>query len=226
MNDLYFEHLGDDFERFMDDYDVIRRIELIFSNLLPGVSLEGKKVLEVGCGTGRISRQILARGADLTVLDIGETLVQKVSQELGCTGVAGDACRLPFGSCSFDAVISSECIEHTPDPKQAISEMGRVCRRNGTVCLTSPNKLWYPVLLLSELTRIRKFRGTENWLFPSQARSVMEASGLNEIMLSGCHLWPFQLKFTQTALSLIDRKCGRRLYPFMINYGICGVKIK
>ena len=220
----YFDRLGDDFENFMDNYDVSQRCRLIFDDLLSGVDWQGKTVLEVGCGTGRISREIAARKAELTVLDIGKHLVEQVVAALGCKGVVGDACRLPFPDNSFDRIISSECIEHTLDPKAAVREMCRVCRPGGIICLTSPNKLWYPVLWLSVKTGIRKFRGIENWLFPGRAGDVMKQCGIGRMRISGCHLWPFQLTFTRPALRYIDAHCAHYLYPAMINYGISGVK--
>lgn len=188
---LYFDSLGNDFERFMDDYDVFRRCCLIFKDLLKDISLEGKKVLEVGCGTGRISGEIVFRKANLTVLDIDENLVRQVAGKYDCDGIVGDACCLPFEDHSFDIVISSECIEHTPYPMRAIREMCRVCRPGGTVCVTSPSKLWYPILWASVKLKIRKFRGIENWLFPKQASFTMKQLNMNDIYLSGCHLWPF-----------------------------------
>ena len=224
IKEKYFDHLGDDFERFMDDYDVLCRCGLIFHSLLRDVDISNNKVLEVGCGTGRISCEIISRKADLTVLDIGENLVHKVTSKLGCQGVVGDACQLPFESGAFDVIISSECIEHTLYPVKAIQEMCRVCRPGGIVCFTSPNKLWYPILWLSVKTRIRCFRGIENWLFPYQAASAMKHSNIDNIRFSGCHLWPFQLKFTRPVLKWIDRIAGSYLYRMMINYGIRGTK--
>lgn len=221
---LYFNELGDNFEKFMDDYDVRQRCGLIFDELMKDVSFENKKVLEVGCGTGRISGEIASRKAVFMILDIGENLVRQVTEKYGCEGTVGDACNLPFDDGSFDMVISSECTEHTPNPVRAISEMCRVCRPGGIVCITSPNKLWYPVLWISEKLKLRKFSGVENWLFPYQARSTMKQSGISDTRLSGCHLWPFQLKFTRPVLKWFDRKTGGCLYPFMINYGIRGVK--
>lgn len=210
----------------MDDYDVSQRCRLIFDQLLPKPDWQGKTVLEVGCGTGRISKELVARQTDLTVLDIGENLVEQVSATLKCKGMTGDACSLPFPDNSFDRVISSECIEHTLNPNAAIRQMCRVCRPGGVVCLTSPNKLWYPVLWLSVRTGIRKFRGIENWLFPFQAAAVMKQCGLSQIRISGCHLWPFQLTFTRPMLKWIDKSLARCLYPLMINYGLSGVKDK
>ena len=220
----YFDRLGSNFERFMDDYDVARRCHLVFDDLLKNIRLENKRVLEVGCGTGRISCEIIKREASLTVLDIGENLVRQVTEKYGCDGTVGDACGLPFENDSFDIVISSEWIEHTPHPAKAICEMCRVCKPGGIVCVTSPNKLWYPVLWLSLKLNVRKFRGIENRLFPKQAFAVMKQSKMNTIGLSGCHLWPFQLKLTRPILQWFDKTLGRYLFPFMINYGMRGTK--
>jgi ubiquinone/menaquinone biosynthesis C-methylase UbiE len=223
-NQTYFDDLGGNFERFMDDYDVCRRCHLIFNDLLKDTTFGDKKVLEVGCGTGRISNEIVERKTNLTVLDIGKNLVKQVSEKYGCEGIVGDACDLPFKDHFFDIVISSECIEHTSNPMRAVSEMCRVCKPGGTVCITSPNKLWYPVLWLSVILKIRKFRGVENWLFPAQASSVMKHSKMNNICLSGCHLWPFQLKIIRPISAWLDKRLGKYLFPFMINYGIRGTK--
>jgi len=219
----YFDKLEDKFDAYIDDYDVQRRKYLIFSILLENIDTKGKKVLEVGCGTGRFSKPLKEQGAELTVLDIGENLVRSVSENLRCEGVVGDACKLPFEDKTFDIIISSECIEHTLDPDEAIKEICRLCRRGGCVCLTTPNKLWYPVLVLSERLGLRKFSGIENWIFPSKAQRIMRANGIKDIKLRGCHLWPFQLKYTRPILTFFDTYCSW-MYSVMINFGIVGQK--
>lgn len=222
---MYFENLGEDFDLFMSEYDVGRRLHLIFSVLLEGVELSGKKILEVGCGTGRTSKPIIEAHGELTVVDIGQKLVKNVSEKFGCVGFAADACDLPFEDGSFDVVISSECIEHTLAPCKALEEMCRVCRTGGFVCMTTPNKLWYPILWLSQKLKIRKFCGIENWIFPGQAKSVMAGLGFEVFKVAGCHLWPFQLKCSRPVLVWFDRY-GKMLYPFMINFGIIGKKVE
>ena len=220
---LYFNELGDSFNHYMNDYDVQQRQKLIFDDLLSRFSFRDKRILEVGCGTGKFTQVIAKKGADLMVLDIGANLVKKVREEFNCEGVVGDACNLPFESNSYEGVISSECIEHTSEPIVAISEMCRICKPGGFVCITTPNKLWYPVLLLSLISGIRKFRGIENWIFPGKAKEVMKKSVMGKISLSGCHILPFQISVLYPLLSKID-KFGRYLYPVMIDFGICGVK--
>ena len=219
----YYETLGDKFDEYISDYDVERRQQLIFSRLIDADEVHGRRVLEIGSGTGRISRTIAGKGGELTILDVGPTLVSEVVRGLVCEGVVGDALRLPFGDGSFDLIISSECIEHTPDPIQAIREMCRVCAPNGTVCMTSPNRLWYPVLVISQKMGLRRFAGIENWIYPRRAAAVMRSEGMSDITVSGCHLWPFQIEFTRPLLRRLDG-LGRWLYPIMINFGILSRK--
>lgn len=219
----YFDNIGELFDAYMNPYDVERRLHLVFSVLLKDIEIKDKQVLEVGSGTGRFSQRIVQLGGRLTIVDIGKNLVESVSSKLGCRGVVADACQLPIDDNCFDIVISSECIEHTLDPVKAIRQMCRVCRPGGTVCLTTPNKLWYPVLWLSQVLKIRKYAGMENWIFPGTAIREMIQGGMDRFTVRGCHLWPFQLRFTQPLLRRLD-SCSRRLYPLMINFGIAGHK--
>jgi ubiquinone/menaquinone biosynthesis C-methylase UbiE len=219
----YYDELGDRFEEYMSDYDVERRHWLVFRTLLGGEDLRASRVLEIGSGTGRFSKTAQQLGGRLTVLDIGEKLVAAVADELGCEGVNGDALSLPLRADSFDLIISSECIEHTLDPEQAIREMCRVCRPGGLVCITAPNRFWYPVLVLSQKLGLRDYSGIENWMFPGRAGAIMRQAGMGQIRLAGCHLWPFQLKFSRPLLRKLDA-LGKSLYPVMINFGIVGRK--
>jgi len=219
----YYEELGENFEAYMSDYDVERRRRLIFDSLIAGASLKGRSVLEIGSGTGRFSTDIVALDGELTVLDIGPKLVTDVVTAIGCTGVAGDALSLPFSNGAYEAVVSSECIEHTREPLRAVREMCRVCAPGGIVCFTTPNKLWYPVMRLSQKLRLRKYSGIENWIFARHAAAIMRSEGMENVLVSGCHLWPFQLRFSRPLLRRFDA-LGRTLHPFMINFGIIGSK--
>jgi ubiquinone/menaquinone biosynthesis C-methylase UbiE len=219
----YFDNLGDQFEKYMNDYDVIQRKALIFRQLLRNRNFEQQHVLEIGCGTGRFSIEIKKRLGVLTVLDIGKKLVTNLTKSLNCYGSVGDACCLPFSDNTFDYVISSECIEHTLDPEKAIKEMCRVCRYGGYICFTTPNRLWYPFLLVAQWAGLRKFSGIENWIFPYQAIRLCKFSGMADIQISGCHILPFQIYFLRPFLTRMNQ-FGYRLYPLMINFGILAQK--
>jgi len=220
-SELYFEEIGRSFDAWASPYDVQQRIRLI-NAMMPRNSLSLSS-LEVGCGRGSISEQIVPKVAHLMVVDISGRLARDVGTRLNVEWRKEDACQLTFQDESFDLVISSECIEHTIDPQQALAEMARVVKKNGSLILTSPNKIWYPVLWVSTKIRLRRFSGNEIWLFPFEAVRLLKKQGFRNIIVSGCHLFPWQLPFAKSVLPFFDR-FGRQLYPFMINYGISGRK--
>ena len=217
---LYYEQLGPLFDKWMSMYDVHRRSELIKSFMPPYA--KDLSCLEIGCGTGKISQVIAPLVKSLTVSDISLKLDRKVHETLHVDYCKLDANDLRIPS-SFDLIISSECIEHTDSPMRALAEMVRVLRPGGVLIVTSPNKLWYPLLWLMMLIRVRKFDGQENCLFPSQARAILVSEAMIEIKMSGVHLFPWQIPFSNAILPICD-KFGKFLYPLMINYGICARK--
>lgn len=219
--DYYFEQIGENFDKWMSDYDVYRRALLILKHL--GNKALGKSCLEVGCGTGKISEAIVNMVGTLTVSDISEKLAREVGQKLKVSWMQQDACALSIPDNSFDVVISSECIEHAPDPEKALREMVRVLKPGGLIVVTTPNKVWYPLLWLSEVTGIRKFGGREIWLFPGAAARILGAEGISDIQLDGCHLFPWQIPLAKRILPLFDR-AGKSLYPVMVNFCVTGVK--
>jgi 2-polyprenyl-6-hydroxyphenyl methylase/3-demethylubiquinone-9 3-methyltransferase len=220
-SELYFEEIGENFANWMSAYDVGRRIELI-RGLLPAGSKQAK-TLEIGCGTGAISAAIAPLVGPLTVSDYSEKLSREAGERVGASWCRQDACAIALPDASFELVFSSECIEHTPDPRRALREMARVTKPGGTLIVTSPNKLWYPVLLLSMALKLRKFAGNELWLFPWEAARTLEECGLRDVRITGCHLFPWQLPFARRILPFFDR-FGSTLYPLMINWGVRGTK--
>ncbi len=221
-SELYYEEIGDDFDKWMSDFDVERRIDLI-KKLLPR-GAPSLSCLEVGCGTGRISEAIKPLVGQLTVSDKSRALAKSVGSQLHVDWLESDACRLDIPDNTYDLVVSSECIEHTPAPKTAIREMLRVVTKGGTIIVTSPNRLWYPALRVAQKLKIRNFEGNELWLYPREAANVLTENGVQQVTIGGCHVFPWQIPGAKLVLPFFDR-FHRQLYPLMINYGICGTKV-
>ena len=96
----------------------------------------GKRVLEVGCGTGTDLLQFARGGASVTGVDLTPRSIEIARRRFevyGCAGsfAIGDAESLGFPDESFDAVYSFGVLHHTPDTKRAIDEARRVLRRGG-----------------------------------------------------------------------------------------------
>jgi ubiquinone/menaquinone biosynthesis C-methylase UbiE len=96
----------------------------------------GKRVLEVGCGTGTDLLQFARGGACVTGIDLTPRSIEIARRRFevyGCAGefAIGDAENLGFPDESFDAVYSFGVLHHTPDTKRAVGEAHRVLRRGG-----------------------------------------------------------------------------------------------
>jgi ubiquinone/menaquinone biosynthesis C-methylase UbiE len=96
----------------------------------------GKRVLEIGCGTGTDLLQFARGGAQVTGLDLTPRSVEIARRRFavyGCEGnfAIGDAENLAFPDESFDLVYSFGVLHHAPDTERAINEAHRVLRRGG-----------------------------------------------------------------------------------------------
>jgi ubiquinone/menaquinone biosynthesis C-methylase UbiE len=105
--------------------------------------VRGRRVLEIGCGRGSFAREVSSRVPSLLVAcDYSPTAVLMARDSAPQLAfVVADIQRLPFRQDAFDVVISLETIEHVPEPKRGVAELGRVLTLGGTLLLTTPNYL-------------------------------------------------------------------------------------
>ena len=218
------ERLGDVFAASLSDYDTQRRVEVLIDDFLTEEMLRGKSILDVGCGLGFFSERLSERSANVLACDVGPNLVERTRERVGCEAVIGDALCLAeqFGENRFDGVVSSECIEHTPDPARAIQQMSMVLKPNGFLSLSTPNLLWSPAVKTATLLRMRPFDGYENFTSWPSMRRILRANQIQPLREFGLHLFPFQLP-----LHRLSRWCDDRLQFLrflMGNVCVLGVK--
>jgi 2-polyprenyl-3-methyl-5-hydroxy-6-metoxy-1,4-benzoquinol methylase len=212
-----------EFDGLMNEYDVSRRLEVLIDEFLQDEPLRDKLVLDAGCGTGRGSQRLSSEGARVIALDIGIGLVYHTLTRCECEPAVANVLQLPFPDDTFDVVLSTEVIEHTPSPLTAVLELYRVLRPGGHLTLSTPNWLWQLPVRLASALRLRPYDGYENFVKPSQLRAVLEHAGGKVIDHRGIHLWPFQLTYAHSLLRKID-KHGRYLLPIMINQCVHCIK--
>ena len=188
---MYFDAIHADFASRMNPFDLDARLAW-FDRAFNRYPLVGR-VLDVGAGLGHFSDLASSRDVRVAPLDIAPRLVAKL-HERHTKAVCGSAIELPFCDGTFDAVISSECIEHTPDPALAVSECLRVLKPGGRLYLTTPNFVWRWSISVAEWLRIRKFEGIENWLSRPALRRTVERCGASVELTEGLHILPFQLR--------------------------------
>lgn len=224
QKELFYDRLGVRFAAALSDYDTRRRVEVLVGSFLSPHSVSGKRVLDVGCGLGFFSEALLRLGASVLATDLAPSLVESVQQRLQCAAVVADALELEpqFGKEAFEIVISSECIEHTPDPDGAIRQMCRVLRPGGYLALSTPNKVWYPVVAAASRLGLRPFDGIENFSTFGSIRRTMQEEGLTVLSEYGLHLFPFQLGMDR--LSTVCDANLQALRSLMINLCVLGRK--
>jgi ubiquinone/menaquinone biosynthesis C-methylase UbiE len=97
------------------------------------------RVLEVGCGPGRLWSENIARlpgDWDMTLSDFSPGMLDEARHNLASAGrpfrfEVIDAQSIPFADASFDAVLANHMLYHVPDRPRALSEIRRVLRPGG-----------------------------------------------------------------------------------------------
>jgi ubiquinone/menaquinone biosynthesis C-methylase UbiE len=118
----------------MADQGMIRTI-------LTAVPIEpGQRVLDVACGAGFLLRAYHDAGAEVFGVDLSEAMLREAGKTLGASVapdrlIQADAARLPFDPERFDLVTCKLALHYVPDPRRAIREMVRTCRKSGRVVL-------------------------------------------------------------------------------------------
>ncbi|KPN29875.1 ubiquinone/menaquinone biosynthesis methyltransferase [Halolamina pelagica] len=85
------------------------------------------RVLDVGCGTGELSRVLAAESpGDVIGVDADTALLGVAREATGLPTVAGDATRLPFRADAADLVVCQALLINLPDPTAAVREFARV----------------------------------------------------------------------------------------------------
>ena len=98
----------------------------------------GKRVLDLGCRSGALTRHFL-EGNAVVGLDVDAAALDKAAA-LGIEPVRADVEEpLPFDDASFDAVVAGELLEHLQFPDALVSEVLRVLRPGGVVVGSVPN---------------------------------------------------------------------------------------
>lgn len=97
-------------------------------------------IADVGCGSGRVSNYMSLHGFERVVsIDYSLTSVKMVRRHSRNTCVWGNNLELPFASNTFDLVISTGVIHHTPDPERALAECARIVKPGGLFFLKVRN---------------------------------------------------------------------------------------
>jgi ubiquinone/menaquinone biosynthesis C-methylase UbiE len=101
----------------------------------------GGRAIEIGCGEGRVTRDLKARGHRIVGVDVAPTMVQLASRaDPGGEYVEADAAKLPFDDGTFDLAVAFNSLMDVDDMPAAVREAARVLEPDGRfcICITHP----------------------------------------------------------------------------------------
>ena len=100
---------------------------------------ENKKVLDMGCRDGILTRHFIEKN-EVTGLDIDQLALEACREKLNIeTKWADFSLQIPIPTSSFDVVVAGEVIEHLPYPEITIAEISRILKPEGLFIGSVPN---------------------------------------------------------------------------------------
>lgn len=106
--------------------------EVFFDEIL---APPGRHTVEIGCGEGRVARDLAARGHRVVGIDSSLTLVQYARQASADIGyVLADSACLPFPDRSFDVAVAYNSLQVVADMPGTVAEAARVLGPGGHLC--------------------------------------------------------------------------------------------
>jgi 2-polyprenyl-6-hydroxyphenyl methylase/3-demethylubiquinone-9 3-methyltransferase len=185
--------------------------------------LEGKRVLDVGCGGGILSEAMARLGAEVTGVDLSEKPLKVAGLHLLESGLAVTYLRTSAeehaesNPASFDVVTCMELLEHVPEPSSTVAACAKLLKPGGRVFFSTinrnPKAYLFAVIGAEYLLRMLP-RGTHDYarfIKPSELSRWCREAGLEPLELKGMTYNPL------TGDYRLGEDCS-------VNYSLCCAK--
>ena len=161
------------------------------------VNLDGKKVVDIGCGGGILAESLAQSGADTTGIDLSEKALKvaelhalEVGANLTYRAIsAEDLAQEQAGQ--YDVVTCMEMLEHVPDPASVVQACADLCKPGGTLFFSTlnrnPKSYLFAIIGAEYLLRLLP-KGTHEYakfIKPSELVAFTRAAGLEMLGMKG-----------------------------------------
>jgi len=160
-----------------------RRVKMLISHFKPEMS-----VLEIGCGTGYFTKELLKTGSNIIAIDISSDLLALAASHTtasNVTYIVGNAYNLSFKNESFDTIVGSSVLHHL-NVDSALVEFCRVLKPGGTLYFTEPNMLNPHIALEKNIPYLKRKLGDspdETAFFRRSLEKKLTSKGFSGIMI-------------------------------------------
>ncbi len=172
------------------------------------VALNGRRVLDVGCGGGILAEAMAQKGAQVTGIDLAERSLNVAKLHSMESGVAVDYQLIPAEKLaeeqpeSFDVVTCLEMLEHVPDPASVIKACARLAKPDGHVFFSTINrnpKAYLMAVVGAEYVLNMLPKGTHDYqkfIKPSELAGWARGAGLSLQAQVGMHYNPLTKQYS------------------------------
>ena len=172
-----------------------------------GGSLEGKRILDVGCGGGILSESLALEGATVVGIDLAEAGLEVAKLHLLESGLDIDYQSISAEDLaeketeSFDVIACLEMLEHVPDPSLVIEACSKLVKPKGKVFFSTINrnpKSYFFAIVGAEYVLNLLPKGTHNYekfIRPSEIDEWARSSDLSISSMIGMTYNPITKKY-------------------------------
>jgi SAM-dependent methyltransferase len=145
-------------------------------------------VLELGCGTGYYTKELLQTGARICAIDISPDLLAIARRNIHTERVSfvqENAYSMGFKDNTFDTVVGSSVLHHL-DIDKAMHEVFRVLKPGGQIAFTEPNMLNPQIMIQKNIPYIKQKLGDsldETAFFKWQLHRILKKNGFRGIRI-------------------------------------------
>lgn len=144
-----------DYDEFAEAYSVDNEVNLLNGHYERPAMLDlagdvaGRRILDVGCGSGPLSSALRDRGAIVSGFDLSEAMIRLARARLGEDAdlLVHDLARpLPYADAAFDDAVASLVLHYLEDWTAPLAELRRVLRRGGRLLVSVNHPMLYKLL--------------------------------------------------------------------------------
>jgi ubiquinone/menaquinone biosynthesis C-methylase UbiE len=123
-----------------------------YQKALENVTVQGVKVLDVGCGSGMFFPEVAGQAAIVVGVDVSRKLLLKAKGQAAKNihVIQADADHLPIRSGAFEDAFSFTVLQNMPKPERTLQEIKRVTKKGGKIAVTGLKKA-FPQLAFHDL---------------------------------------------------------------------------
>jgi len=223
----FHEHLASNWEEKYTRYSFMRRLDL-FNTILDHSVQSGQCWLDLGCGSGTLTGELIKRGASVVALDGSPSMLAAARKIHGKIGSSvsfrqGDAQDLSWSLPGvFDGVLCSSVIEYVEDENELIRQVSRVLKDDGLFIISVPPKKSLVRMFQKLIRTFFKLLGQDKYAYlevsrfeiaPALVASWLKKANFRLSRISGFDpiLPSFLIKIIRPALLICEAKKNKKI---------------